>query len=120
MESFKKIISLNQASKFSGYSQDYLGYLIRKGEIHGVKKGRSWFTTEEEVNNYLFKKKIRHKEFAIKDFFSPNRIKKIILITIIIFIGGFFLLQFINKDKVIVTQEIHSGVTSDGDPIKLN
>lgn len=70
MDSLKKVISLNQAAQLSGYTQDYLGYLVRKGEIRGMKKGRAWFTTEEEVNNYLFKKKIRSKKLlAIGDFF---------------------------------------------------
>jgi len=59
MQSLKNVISLSQASKISGYTQDYLGYLIRSGEMKGIKKGRIWFTTDEEIQNYLFKKKVR-------------------------------------------------------------
>lgn len=119
MESFKKVISLNQAATFSGYSQDYLGFLIRKGEIKGMKKGRAWFTTEEEVKNYLFKKKVRHQEFAIKEFFSPTRTRNIIISALIIFMCGFFLLSSSNKkvpDKVDVIQ---SAVDSDGASLKI-
>ena len=58
MQSLKKVISLNQAAQISGYTQDYLGYLMRRGEIKGLKKGRVWFTTEEDIKEYLFKKKI--------------------------------------------------------------
>jgi len=114
MESFKKAISLNQAAEFSGYTQDYLGYLIRKGEIKGMKKGRAWFTTQEEVKNYLFKKKIRHQELAVKDFFSPTRTKNIIIATIIIFVGGFLLSTYFNKNKSVPVNEVRSAVTSDG------
>jgi hypothetical protein len=120
MESLKNVISLNQAAKISGYTQDYLGYLIRTGEMKGVKKGRAWFTTEEELNNYLFKKKVRHQEFAIKDFFSPTRTRNIVIATIIIFIGGFFLLANLNKSKNLRVEEIKSAVTSDGEGLKIN
>jgi len=37
----KNMISLNQAAKISGYTQDYLGYLIRRGEIKAVRTGRN-------------------------------------------------------------------------------
>lgn len=119
MESFKKFISLNQAAQLSGYSQDYLGFLIRKGEIKGAKKGRSWFTTEEEVKNYLFKKKVQHKEFAIKDFFSPTRTKNIIITAIIILIGGFLVSSFISKEKISSEPVVESAVTSDGEGVNI-
>lgn len=118
MESFKKVISLSQASQLSGYTQDYLGFLIRKGEIRGVKKGRVWFTTEEEVRNYIFKKKIRSEEVAFFEFFSPSRVRNIILATIIIFIiSGFLLLSNFNEDNVARRDEINSAVISDGEGI---
>jgi hypothetical protein len=121
MESLKKAISLNQAAELSGYTQDYLGYLIRIGEIKGVKKGRTWFTTEEEVKDYLFKKKVRHQEFAIKDFFSPSRVRNIIIATIIIFIGWFFLSSILNKNRETPIREINnSAVTSDGGSLRID
>ncbi len=119
MESLKKVISLNQAAQFSGYSQDYLGFLIRKGEIKGIKKGRAWFTTEEEVKNYLFKKKVRRQEFAIKEFFSPTRIRNIIIATMIIFICGFFLLSNSNKKIQDQVNIIQSAVDSDGESLEI-
>jgi len=120
MDSLKKVISLNQAAKFSGYSQDYLGFLIRKGELKGVKKGRAWFTTEEEIKNYLFKKKVRHQEFAVKEFFSPTRTRNIIIATSIIFICGFLLLSniYIKKPSSFNTEN-NSAITSDGDSLKI-
>jgi len=102
MESLKKIITLNQAAKLSGYTQDYLGYLIRKGEIKGKKVGKSWFTTEEEVRNYIFKKSIRHEKLAIRGFFSRRRRKNILIATIIIFTvffsALFYVYDFSNKN----------------------
>ncbi len=119
MQSLKNIISLNQAAKISGYTQDYLGYLIRSGEMKGIKKGRVWFTTEEEVKNYLFKKKVRHQEFAIREFFSKSRIKNIVIVTIIIFISWFFLSSSINKNKTAHVDVIQSAITSDGGSLKI-
>lgn len=117
MESFKKVISLNQAAQISGYTQDYLGYLIRNGEMRGIKKGRVWFTTEDELRNYLFKKKVRQKKFAFKEFFSLNRSRNIIIVTVIIFIGGFLMLSSFNKNKNIPAEEIRSATSSDGGSI---
>lgn len=119
MESFKKVISLNQAAKFSGYSQDYLGFLIRKGEIKGMKKGRVWFTTEEEVKNYLFKKKVRQNKFAIGDFFSPTRTRNIIIATLVVFMGLFVMMSNFNKSKFISAPEAKSALQSDGEGVKI-
>lgn len=66
MGNLKKIISLHQASQISGYHQDYLSSLIRKKEIKGEKLGSNWFTTEEEIKNYIFKQKIRNKNIIVK------------------------------------------------------
>src|SRR3989344_8275377 len=97
MESLKKVISLNQASKISGYHQDYLSSLIRKEGIKGKKVGGSWFTTEEEIKNYIFKQKIHHKKWALGDFFSFKRIYNIFIYAFI-FIALFFIaLHFYDK-----------------------
>ena len=76
MENLKKVISLHQASQISGYHQDYLSSLIRKNEIRGEKMGGNWFTTEEEIENYIFKQKIRHKKWIIKYFLYFQKINK--------------------------------------------
>lgn len=120
MESLKKFISLSEAAKISGYTQDYLGSLIRKGEMKGTKKGNTWFTTEEEIKNYLFKKKVRNSELAIPEFFSASRSRKIIIATVIIFVGGFLLLSYINKNKTNSVEEVRSAVTSDGEGVIIN
>ena len=97
MESLKKVISLNQASKISGYHQDYLSSLIRKEGIKGKKVGGSWFTTEEEIKNYIFKQKIHHKKWAIRDFLSSKRINNIFIYAFI-FVALFFIgLHFYDK-----------------------
>jgi len=119
MESFKNVISLNQAAKISGYTQDYLGYLIRTGEMKGVKKGRAWFTTEEDVKNYIFKKKVRSEKLAVREFFSPTRTKNIIIATAIVFLVGFFLLSTVDKGKNNSVSEVRSGVASDGEAVKI-
>jgi hypothetical protein len=51
----KKLISLKEAAKISGYSSDYVGQLIRSGKIEGkqVFSNVAWMTTEEAVQKYL-------------------------------------------------------------------
>lgn len=66
--------------------------------MKGVKKGRAWFTTPEDVKDYIFKKKIRSEKLAIREFFSPTRSKKIIIATLVLFFVIFlFWTNFINK-----------------------
>jgi hypothetical protein len=99
MDSLKKVISLNQASKISGYNQDYLGSLIRKGEIRGQKMGRVWFTTEEEIKTFLMKQKIRNKEAALKEFFSTRRVKRIFFVTTVLLLCAVLTLVYSNDKK---------------------
>jgi hypothetical protein len=73
MENLRKVISLHQASQISGYHPDYLSALIRKGEIKGQKMVGSWFTTEEEVRDYIFRQKIRNKNWVVKYFLLSKR-----------------------------------------------
>lgn len=100
MENLKKVISLHEASSISGYHQDYLSALIRKNEIKGQKMGGNWFTTEEEVKNYIFKQKIRHKNWIVKYFlFFIKRVNKSFiyaLICLVLFSVG---LYFYNKEN---------------------
>jgi hypothetical protein len=49
----KEYISLREGARISGYNQDYLGYLIRRGELAGQKIGRNWVTTEAAVRKYV-------------------------------------------------------------------
>lgn len=79
MPNLKKVISLHQASKISGYHQDYLSALIRKGDMKGEKIGGNWFTTEEEINNYIFRQKIRNKNIISKYFLLFARANRVFI-----------------------------------------
>ena len=51
----QKHISLKEAAEISGYSQDYLGQLIRKGKLPGKKVyvNVAWMTTSEDLQRYM-------------------------------------------------------------------
>lgn len=51
----KDLISLKEASEVCGVSQSHLSFLIRKGDLWGIKIGRNWVTTEKAVRDYLAK-----------------------------------------------------------------
>jgi hypothetical protein len=113
MESLKKVISLNQAAKQSGYTQDYLGYLIRKGELRGRKVGRGWFTTEEELKNYFFKQKVRHEKLPIRGFFSRRRTHNIVVITLLIFVGIFSVAFYATNKNIVAKKTVDQKLSSD-------
>jgi hypothetical protein len=76
-----KYISLKQAARISGYSSDYIGYLIRTGKISGKPTYTNivWQTTVEEVLNYknrearTKKRKLTLKDKILKKFFRNRQ-----------------------------------------------
>ena len=49
-----ELIPLSKAAEISGFTQEHLAYLIRKGMLWGNKMGSPvWFTTEKAVREYL-------------------------------------------------------------------
>ena len=58
MSQNSKYISLDEASKFCPYSQEYLSLLARKGKLKCKKIGRNWFTTRENLDEYLKKQSV--------------------------------------------------------------
>jgi len=48
----EKLVPVGELAQRYGYSRDHLAYLCRRGEMQGVKSGRTWMTTEEEVQRY--------------------------------------------------------------------
>ncbi|HXK32065.1 MAG TPA: hypothetical protein VJ378_01155, partial [Candidatus Paceibacterota bacterium] len=64
MKNGSKYISLKEAAKISGYTSDYIGYLIRKGKLKGKKTYSQavWFTTKEAIEEYNKKNKDQQKK----------------------------------------------------------
>ncbi|KPJ56507.1 hypothetical protein AMJ49_04660 [Parcubacteria bacterium DG_74_2] len=48
-----KYISLQEATKYCDYSQEYLSLRARQGKLKSIKIGRNWVTTKSWLNNYL-------------------------------------------------------------------
>ena len=120
MQLFKKEISLKQAAEISGYAQDYLGFLIRNGEMKGVKKGGIWFTTEGEVKRYIIAQKNLHKNStknsSIKDVFGRQFSANALIFTLVIFIGlssfgSYFLGSQENNTNSIHTENLLSNIS---------
>jgi hypothetical protein len=49
----KKYISSKRAAQICGYTQDYVGQLIRENKIVAQRMGRAWFVSEESILSYL-------------------------------------------------------------------
>ena len=93
MEEEKKnqYISLKQASLISGYHPDYLGFLIRKGKIEGMKVGKTWLTTEKAVLDYLSEVKIQKKRTTRRIILLKGNEKKIMKKIVFISLFSVFL-----------------------------
>ena len=48
-----KYISLQEATKYCDYSQEYLALRARQGKLKSVKLGRNWVTTKEWLLDYI-------------------------------------------------------------------
>jgi hypothetical protein len=70
----KKLISLKEAAKLTGYSADYIGQLIRSGKIPGkqVYMNVAWMTTAEAILEYKNKSS---KNKSVKDNISIKKRK---------------------------------------------
>lgn len=50
----QQYISLQEATKFCEYSQEYLSLRARHGKLKAEKRGRNWFTTKEWLAEYIY------------------------------------------------------------------
>ena len=53
----REFISLQEATKYCPYSQEYLSLLARKGKIEAIKIQRNWVTTRKAIEEYNKKKR---------------------------------------------------------------
>lgn len=70
----KNLISLEEATKFCNYSQEYLSLRARRKKLKSVKVGRVWMTTKEWLGDYLS----RVEEY--KNYMEEKRMKKNIVL----------------------------------------
>lgn len=60
-----KYISLQEATKFCNYSQDYLSLRARQKKLKAKKIGRNWMTTKEWVDEYS--KEVKDKYISLQE-----------------------------------------------------
>ena len=72
----EKYISLQEATKFCNYTQEYLSLRVRQGKLKAVKFGRNWVTKKEWLEEYLNKNQIskskNEKEFTETHFLQKS------------------------------------------------
>ena len=47
------LLSLSEASRQTGYHQDYLGFLCRQGKLKGFKIGRNWAIAKADLDHFI-------------------------------------------------------------------
>jgi len=65
-ENSNNYISLQKATKFCEYTQEYLSLRARQGKLKSVKFGRNWVTKREWLEEYLKKVEDYNNQIAIK------------------------------------------------------
>ena len=87
-ENSPNYISLAEAAKYSGYSQEYLSLRARQKKLKAIKIARNWVTTKEWIDEYFRKvgkvkvgKVKRRRETTHKSHF-------IVIICLMVFILG--------------------------------
>jgi len=56
-----KLISTVQAARLLGFTRQYVGELLREGELRGIKLERQWVVDEDDVIKYK-KQKDKNKQ----------------------------------------------------------
>ena len=49
----QEFLSLSEASKQTGYHQDYLGFLCRTGKLKGFKIRRNWVIAQNDLSAFI-------------------------------------------------------------------
>ncbi len=55
-------ITTIEAAKLTGYTDAYFRQLVRRGKLHGEKRGRDWFFLKSEVEAFAAKMKALGKD----------------------------------------------------------
>jgi hypothetical protein len=51
----RQILTTSEASELTGYTQDHIGLMLRRGLIIGEKRGRDWFIDAGSLFEYVKK-----------------------------------------------------------------
>jgi hypothetical protein len=98
MAIFEDFISLKEAGEISGYHPDYIGALVRSGQVTGTKKGNRWTVSKSEIQEHFLKK---HYAPAVDVFFSKDRLVRLAVklgIFVSILVVGFLIFYFFSTD----------------------
>lgn len=71
-----EMLDVEEAASIANLTVDHLRELLRQGRLKGIKTGRKWRISKEELNNYLGIKtdiKSFEKDLYIKELESENR-----------------------------------------------
>ena len=71
MEVESSYLSLQEATKYCGYSQEYLSLRARQGRLKAIKFGRNWVTRKEWLKEYLEKVGEYNDKIKSPKFIAP-------------------------------------------------
>jgi hypothetical protein len=83
-------ISLQEASEYTPFDSNYLGLLIRKGWLFGIKKKGKWYTTQKAVEQYMknfARIKVAEKKSPVKSFLTQAGMGSFFFIALLAFVA---------------------------------
>ncbi|MCF7835990.1 MAG: hypothetical protein K9M15_02620, partial [Candidatus Marinimicrobia bacterium] len=69
-----KLISLKDASGFSGYTNQHLGLLCKQEKLKSKKIGNKWFTTKEWIEEY--RKEVENQYKAKDNYYDKLELRE--------------------------------------------
>jgi hypothetical protein len=49
----KPLLTTGEASEMTGYAPDHIALLLRRGLLHGERRGRDWFVDSKSLFDYV-------------------------------------------------------------------
>jgi len=107
------LISLREASKISGYHQDYLSFLIRQNKLSGIRVGRNWGVNKQDLLNFMSTKPDsapRKNGQALSS--NSNARNKSVVIYLIVFISLIliYVISQLSKNSTNITENTSKNV----------
>jgi len=100
----KKLITLGEASGLTPFDANYLGLLIRKKRLFGIKQKGKWYTTREAVKEYMSQNARREKVTEVYKRRISNTMLLSTVVAILLFVGVFS--GFIFAEKPAITSVV--------------
>lgn len=119
----RKYLSLQEATKHMPFDSNYLGLLIRKGRIFGVKKKGKWYTTKEAIDEYMensARVKLSEKKSWMKFLFTQIGVGSFLFVALFLSVAALNAFFFEDAKRDVVQISVMQAESADGKPAAVS